>query len=204
MSRLTTLEKRLTNSEKRLAVERALLSAPTRSNRAIARECHVDEGTVRKIRKKLEETAEIPQLEERFSVKGYTLTVKRIGRRPATPNKEDLVEVRRKLFAMAKIKGVGRLLSPSIRWLTHEIKRTPESDRQEILKAVREGAFTLFDLESELPWFHPDELFEIVEQLVDEGLLVETKRNAVKVQGKRSSDAGAFGGPTVSMYQVKR
>ena len=84
---------RRTNADKRRSVETLLRDDEwgSWSGREIARICHVDEGTVRNIRKAL--TAELPQLEERkFKTKSGTTTTMRtenIGKtQPDKPEKK--------------------------------------------------------------------------------------------------------------------
>ncbi len=68
---------RRTNADKRKAVETALVKFTERSNRDIARQCGVDERSVRNIRAELESGAEIPHLTERKGADGKTYNITR-------------------------------------------------------------------------------------------------------------------------------
>lgn len=70
---------RLSNADKRNAVEMVLKEKPEMSDRAVAELCGVNDKTVGRYRTNLQSTAEIPQLANRVGKDGRTRDVSNIG-----------------------------------------------------------------------------------------------------------------------------
>jgi hypothetical protein len=76
----------LTGEQKREVVAKLLEANPDRSNRSIARVAKVDDKTVGAVRRELEATAEIPQLDKRTGKDGKARPAKATTRKPNPPS----------------------------------------------------------------------------------------------------------------------
>ena len=88
------LRRHLTRTQKRELTAKLIKLNPERSDREIARLCHVTDKTVKTVRQRLEATAEIPQFEKRTGADGKTRPARSSAREAASKAKTSTAQLR--------------------------------------------------------------------------------------------------------------